>query len=653
MLKTRQGKEPASSVSVLHDRWSTEAAALGWGAETLHAAVTGLTKPLALGVTPVTQPFAADGTPVTKTFTVAVTPAVTPSHAELAVLAAGRRRGVFSRADLTIQIAASLPVVAETAEQVRMRVEELTNSSVGHWTTLRLGAPTVGVTPRASDRRYTSREVLQAEAQVLRVAAAGHGKRVAQVPAVDPELIAGLGPDQQAAVTKLTTGGDFVIVLTAPAGAGKTTTLGAAARIWQNAGFTVVGLAPSARAAAELAKATGGTAETLAKWLHQQARLSQVPPAEQAAWTPTARTVLVVDEASMASTFDLHTLTRIARQARAKVVLVGDPAQIGTINAAGGLLPALVARGHGIELTDVHRFHNEWEAQASLRLRDGDASVIDVYEDAGRLHTVPDPDQAATAVFAHWQKARADGSEVMMLARTRDDVDQLNALAKTAAQAAGQSHGPQLVVGDTVFQTGDVIRTRRNNRSITLGETHVRNGDRYTVLATTDGGGLLVDDLGGKGRTLLPTSYVAQHVEHGWATTIDGAQGATTGIAILLARPGIDREHLYVGLTRGRDENHAYLAPALDDDHAHPPASDTGARQMLQAALARSASNDAAHTLLDRANAAIRPALPVPSAPAIQTAAEEEAARSRRLATQLILDQHRRAERGTGRGIGV
>ena len=647
VLKTRQGKEPASSVSVLHDRWRKEAAALGWGAEALHAAVVAAARPFAepfaVGVTPVTQPFAVD-----------VTPAVTPSHSELAVLAAGRRRGVFSRADLTIEIAAALPVVAETAEQVRVRVEHLTYDSVGHWTTMRLGAPTVGVTPRASDRRYTSREVLQAEAAVLRVAAAGRGKHVGQVPAVDPELMAGLGPDQRASVTKLTTGGDFVVVLTAPAGAGKTTTLGAAARVWQTAGFRVVGLAPSARAAAELAKATGGTADTLAKWLHQHARLSQLPAHEQSAWTPTARTVLVVDEASMASTFDLHTLTRIARQARAKIVLVGDPAQIGTINAPGGLITALAARGHGMELTDVHRFHHDWEAQASLRLRDGDRTVIDVYADAGRLHTVPNPDQAAAAVFAHWQKASADGGEVMMLARTRDDVDQLNALAKIAAQAAGDSHGPQVLVGEKSFQAGDVIRTTRNNRSIALGDGHVRNGDRYTILATTQDGGLLVDDHVGRGATILPAVYVAEHVEHGWASTIDGAQGATTDIAILLVRPGIDREHLYVGLTRGRDENHAYLAPALDDDHAHPPVGDNGARQMLPAALAHSGRNDAAHTLLDRATAATRPALPVPSAAAIQTAeSEEAAARSRRHATQQIIDQHRRAERGTGRGFGI
>jgi ATP-dependent exoDNAse (exonuclease V) alpha subunit len=278
--------------------------------------------------------------------------------------------------------------------------------------------------------------------------------------------------------------------------------------------------------------------------------------------------------------------------------------------------------------------------------------VIDVYGDAGRLHTVPGPDNAAAEVFAHWQQACADGAEVMMLARTRDDVDQLNAFAKTAAQAAGDSHGPQVLVGEKSFQAGDVIRTKRNNRSITLRESHVRNGDRYTILATTDDGGLLVDDLTGRGSTMLPAAYVAEHVDHGWASTIDGAQGATTDIAILLARPGIDREHLYVGLTRGREENHAYLAPSVDDDHAHPPVGDSGARALLQAALARSWSNDAAHTLLDRANAAIRP--PLPSAPAIQTAASEEAAaRSRRLATQQIIDQHRRAERGLGRGVGI
>jgi ATP-dependent exoDNAse (exonuclease V) alpha subunit len=320
-------------------------------------------------------------------------------------------------------------------------------------------------------------------------------------------------------------------------------------------------------------------------------------------WLLTERTVVILDEASMASTLDLHTLTAAVFNAGTKLVLVGDPAQIGVINGPGGMLPALTAAGHGIELTGIHRFTHQWEADASLRLRAGDTTVIDTYQAHDRLHAVTDPDQAAGAVLAHWLTARADGSEVMMLARTRDDVDQLNALAKQAAQDSGDSHGPELHVGQRSFQAGDVIRTRRNQRSITVGDSHVRNGDRYTILTVTEGGALLVDDLTGRGATLLPPTYVNEHVEHGWATTIDTAQGATTEHAVLLVRPGIDREHLYVGLTRGRQENHAYITTTpTESDHNHPkPAASTASTyDILTAALARSGQQDAAHTLLER-----------------------------------------------------
>ena len=348
---------------------------------------------------------------------------------------------------------------------------------------MHLGNHPDGVTARASDTRYTSTEVLAAEARVLHLADAGRGRGFGRIPVerVDAATLAGLADDQADAVRHLTVGGDFLSVLTAPAGAGKTTTLGAAARAWQQAGYRVVGLAPSARAAAELAKATGAGTDTLAKWLHQQARLAQLSPDERAAWTPTWRTVLVLDEASMASTFDLDALTSAAARAGAKVVLVGDPAQIGVINGPGGMLAALTHRGHGIELSGVHRFDHDWERAASLRLRAGDPTVIDTYATAGRLHPVDDPDDAVAAVFAHWQTARAAGADALMLGRTRADVDQLNTLAKAAAQASGESHGSELV-NNNRWQAGDLLRTRRNNRRIPVGDSHVRNGDRYRVL---------------------------------------------------------------------------------------------------------------------------------------------------------------------------
>jgi hypothetical protein len=112
-------------------------------------------------------------------------------------------------------------------------------------------------------------------------------------------------------------------------------------------------------------------------------------------------------------------------------------------------------------------------------------------------------------------------------------------------------------------------------RTLTLavGGGHVRNGDRRHVIdANTDG--LLVEDIGGRGRTRLPAAYVAAHAEYGWAATIDAAQGATVDVGILLARPGLDRERLYAAMTRGRQANHTCitLEPTTETDHHAPTA---------------------------------------------------------------------------------
>jgi conjugative relaxase-like TrwC/TraI family protein len=603
VLKTRDTKHPTPAMASLRVRWRIEAGTLGWDAVTLHDTLTTAAAQ--------TLPTGGDSGAEADLYAVAVT-------------AAGRRRAVFSRADLTVQVAAQLPVTAAaTAEQVRAAVEEHAGRGVGdsRGAAITLGPVVSGVTPRASDPRYTSVEVMNAEKLILGYA--WRGRRPLGINPVDLNTrrpaLADLAPDQLDVVRDLITGDQLVIALTAPAGAGKTTTLGAATAIWTDYGYQVIGLAPSARAAAELAKATGGPTDTLAKWLHQQ-RNPQLSPHESNQKLPgqlTRDSVIIVDEASMASTLDLATLTHAVYQAHAKLILVGDPAQIGVINGPGGLLTALTAAGYGIELTNIHRFSQQWEADASLRLRAGDRTVIDTYSKHDRLHTVTDPDQATAAVFTHWQAARETGAQVMMLARTRDDVEELNSLAKTAAQLSGASHGPEVRIGDRSFQAGDVIRARRNQRSIGLGDGgHVKNGDRYTILATTPDGALLVDDLAGKGRTLLPPGYVTEHVEHGWATTIDAAQGATTDRAVLLVRPGIDREHLYVGLTRGRHDNHAYIAAAPTDDDGHPPTPTTSTHQALIAALIHSNQQDAAHTTLERVRqqkAAARRYVPPPT----------------------------------------
>jgi len=437
-----------------------------------------------------------------------------------AVRVVGQRRSVFSRADVAGQVAALMPASGLTAGEVLAEIERITTLSLGLTETVPVGDQPHGVTPRASDARFATQQVLQAEAQILSLTDRGRRGDYGRVPLPDlmPHARAqGLDPGQYKAVVELAGNGEFLSVLTAPAGAGKTRTLGAAAAAWEHAGYRVVGLAPSARAAAELSEATGGHADTLAKWLHTRDRLPQIPTgAPERAWVGLDdRTVLIVDEASMASTLDLDRLTTAAAEHAAKVVLVGDPAQIGVVNGPGGMLAALVHTGHASTLDRIHRFTHTWERQASLGLRTGDRTVLVTYQAEGRLHACPNSDTALDGVFTHWTHARLAGQDALMLARTRVDVDSLNGRARTAAVADGHITGPAVTTGDgRVWQAGDLLRTRRNNRSLPLGDSHVRNGDRFRVLgpgptdskakAGGDGQGLVVEDLAGRGRTILP-----------------------------------------------------------------------------------------------------------------------------------------------------
>ncbi len=436
-----------------------------------------------------------------------------------AVRVVGQRRSVFSRADVAGQVAALMPARGLTAGEVLAEIERITTLSLGLTETVPVGDQPHGVTPRASDARFATQQVLQAEARILSLTDRGRRGDYGRVPLPDlmPHARAqGLDPGQYKAVVELAGNGDFLSVLTAPAGAGKTRTLGAAAAAWEHAGYRVVGLPPSARAAAELSEATGGHADTLAKWLHTRDRLPQIPTgAPERAWVGLDdRTVLIVDEASVASTLDLDRLTTAAAEHAAKVVLVGDPAQIGVVNGPGGMLAALVHTGHASTLDRIHRFTHTWE-QASLGLRTGDRTVLVTYQAEGRLHACPNSDTALDGVFTHWTHARLAGQDALMLARTRVDVDSLNSRARTAAVADGHITGPAVTTGDgRVWQAGDLLRTRRNNRSLPLGDSHVRNGDRFRVLgpgptdskakAGGDGQGLVVEDLAGRGRTILP-----------------------------------------------------------------------------------------------------------------------------------------------------
>lgn len=444
--------------------------------------------------------------------------------------------------------------------------------------------------------QWTSTRILAAEA-VLETA---HGQL--DGPAVPDRAVgralvtadragAALGNDQTQAVWRLATSGHRLDVLIGPAGAGKTRTLAVLVDAWTAAGGTTVGLAPSAAAAGVLAAQLDGvTCDNTAKWVHEHHAGRDFGRFQ-------AGQLVVVDEAGMTDTVTLAAITAEAGRAGAKVVLVGDPMQLGAVGG-GGALRQLAGGGDAAQLLDLWRFQERWEGLATLSLRDGDRSVIDLYQQHGRIHT-GSRDALLEAMYEAWRTDRDAGRVALMSAGRRDDVIALSARARTDLVAAGlvEADGTALADG-TVAGRGDTILTRRNDRQLTTnaGKDWVRNGDLWHVLNRGEDGSLVVRNHTHRGTVTLPADYVATDVQPGYATTVHRAQGTTVDISHALIDSAATRETAYVAMTRGRAANHAWVVTdeVLDVEPERPPWPRGGAHQVLTTVLANQGNEPAA-----------------------------------------------------------
>ena len=510
-------------------------------------------------------------------------------------------RSTWTRTDAVRHLARRAPLGLRDADAARRWIEDTADEVLAHRGVVRLAAPEPA--PPAGLRRRDGRSVfehhaairfttdatLAIEQQVLDIATAGRDARrgVANPVAVDGAIThAGLGEDQAAAVRAVTQDGDTVACVVGPAGTGKSHTMGTAAQAWAASRVPVRGLAVSAAAAGVLEAETGVSSDTIAKFLFEQDR----PDGPDARWRLRDGEVLVVDEASMVASADLARLVVLADEAHGKVVLVGDWAQLGAVEAGG--LFRLLAHDHNIELTGVRRFHAEWERAASLRFRDRDPSVLDVYEQHGRV-IGGDKTAILDEAFTRWQQARTAGESIVLCASDRVTVDALARRCRAARVAAGEVEPGGVPAGEHTVGVGDEIVTTRNDRRlVTTRGGWVRNGDRWQVHARHLDGSLTVEDLSRRGGLTLPAAYVSDEVALAYAVTVHKAQGLTVDRAVLVADDRTTAEVLYVGMTRGRRSNTALVVTDhLDLEHRSEPAT---AQEVLVGALQRVSAEESA-----------------------------------------------------------
>ncbi len=290
----------------------------------------------------------------------------------------------------------------------------------------------------AKGQRFTTQRIWELEREALTSAA----QMAAEPRGEAGELIAArviqsrptLKPDQREMVRRLLSGREGIVVVIGEAGTGKSFATVAAAEGWAQAGYELRVAAPTWRAANVL-RGEGLEATTVASLLGQLDKSIKDFNARHTAVSLSSRTILLVDEAGMVGSEDMATLIGHAEAAEAKLVLIGDPQQLGAIEA-GGLFSAIADRTDPIVLDEVIRHNHDLDRDAAKRIREGEGrEALSLYRSAERVTVAPDAEQRREAMVEDWWRSYSQGEDALMVAKRNAEVERLNATAREVMQA--------------------------------------------------------------------------------------------------------------------------------------------------------------------------------------------------------------------------
>ncbi|BBE24578.1 hypothetical protein MN0502_34610 (plasmid) [Arthrobacter sp. MN05-02] len=467
---------------------------------------------------------------------------------------------------------------------------------------------------RADSALFTSHEVLNAEHRILAagqktVIPAVSRERFEKVLAKYTEAAAesgkpSLSQGQIDLARAFATDEKLLTLGIGPAGTGKTTSLSLAADAIRDAGGRVIGLAPTAAAAAVMSGDLGADATTIDAFLathrnqqqHQQdngAHSNFINPA----FMLRAGDVIIVDEAGMVTTPKLADVVAVAARNGAVVRAIGDDRQLGAIGS-GGALRLLGNEVGAVRLEEVHRFRTEGESRASLALREPPAAGVDTpfhwYLENKRV-TAGTLQAMTQDALAAWMADTQAAKTSLLIATDNATVTDLNARAQAARIATGDlvdgtgpitEATPSVVLRDGLrAYAGDTVVTRKNDRTLQLnqGKDFVKNNDVWIVekvtadrstSTTTDAAAgeesqrITLRHAGHRGRITVDADYLHEHGQLGYAATVHRAQGATVDTAHAILDEQTDRAGAYVAATRGRETNRLYVALGDDNDQA-------------------------------------------------------------------------------------
>jgi Ti-type conjugative transfer relaxase TraA len=432
-------------------------------------------------------------------------------------------------------------------------------------------------------QRYTTRAMLELEKDMVALAEQAQSGAAHAVPAtkVDAALQAfateagfHLSQEQQAAVRHICEAPGDVKLVRGAAGAGKTTMAKAARMAWESQGLRVRGAALAGKAGIALHQDAGIQSSTIASLLMQ---CSPGPDGAPPRDPLTSKDVLMVDEAGMVGSRQMHQLLKLCQDAGAKVVLIGDEKQLQAVEA-GGAFRALQQRIGCAAMTANQRqrkAHADMATAVAHAERGEAGEALALLSEHGLVAVEADRDKALQETVDRWA-ARIESSgkpqECLMLASTKASVAALNEAALAHEKARGVL-GPGAVItsrdragkslGQREILEGGRILFRKNDKQLgvmngelgTVERVDLDPSGKPIITVKLDRGASVTirpeHEHKGQGRPEPGVGY--SNVEHGWAVTVHAAQGATVDHAISFLDGSMSaREMFYVLLSRMR-----------------------------------------------------------------------------------------------------
>jgi ATP-dependent exoDNAse (exonuclease V) alpha subunit len=401
--------------------------------------------------------------------------------------------------------------------------------------------------------------------------------------ALEPERILDEGQLDGAAAIAGTTRN---IVISGPAGTGKTTMLKVAGAALRRRGHKMIIVAPTKKASAVAGRETMSASSSLHQLLREygwrwetaasgatvwrRLAIGEMDPTSGRAYGGPRITLnpgdrIVVDEAGMLDLESASALLDVVHATGAGIALVGDQRQALPVGHSGAMALFWRRSPRHVELMATHRFKDPEWAELTLRLRDPQSQdeMRGVADDLVRTNHVVmvDNDIAAReALVEGWFDAMGHRETISLVTATHAEAQAISEAIQSRRIESGQITTERSICGQSgqAIFIGDVVQTRRNDSV-----ADVRNRQNWIVKTISHDHLILAASTDTTDLRKVSLDYAEAQIHLAYATTVYGVQGETTDRS--LVGPGVDAAGLYVGLTRGRYNNAAVLVAPTED----------------------------------------------------------------------------------------